>query len=69
MSRDPHGESWEPLKRSLAPEYVRAALRRIDGRPSCEHPATLTVTGRPGARWCTTCGTTLYPDGTQEVRG
>lgn len=35
----------------------------------CTHPATLTVTRRPGYRWCPTCGTTIRPDGTIEVRG
>lgn len=39
----------------------------------CTHPATLTVTGRPGTRWCPTCSTffTTRPDGTllTEVTG
>lgn len=39
----------------------------------CQHPATLSVTGRPGVRFCPTCGAhlTRHDDGTTttEVRG
>lgn len=45
----------------------------MSDQAACAHPATLTVTGRPGTRWCPTCGTTFVtqPDGTtqQEVDG
>jgi hypothetical protein len=35
----------------------------------CTHVATLTMTGRPGVRWCPTCGATIHPDGTIQVTG
>lgn len=49
-----------------SPARARAAFQQDS---PCSHPATLTVTGRPGVRWCPSCGTTLLPDGTVEVDG
>lgn len=63
-----HGDPNMPAEARDALAWVIEAARR-KFRAECEHPATLTVTGRPGVRWCPTCGTTILPDGTQEVTG